>query len=109
MLPDRTEGIRTGNTTKAKGHKMIRNIVFDFGGVIADLDIGNAISAFKSLGIGDVENTSTPTCKTGLSSKSKTGRRTPKASSRKSAAFPGTASPTARSRKPGWLSLRASA
>lgn len=55
MLPDRTEGIRTGNTTKAKGHKMIRNIVFDFGGVIADLDIGNAISAFKSLGIWDVE------------------------------------------------------
>lgn len=34
---------------------MIKNLVFDFGGVIADLDMQNAVSAFKALGIKDVE------------------------------------------------------
>ena len=34
---------------------MKNTIVFDFGGVIADLDIRKAIAAFKSLGIADVE------------------------------------------------------
>ena len=34
---------------------MIKNIVFDFGGVIADLDKQKAVEAFKSLGIQEAE------------------------------------------------------
>ena len=34
---------------------MIKNIVFDFGGVIADLDRQKAVEAFKSLGIQEAE------------------------------------------------------
>lgn len=32
---------------------MIKNLVFDFGGVVADLDFGQAIRAFESIGVYD--------------------------------------------------------
>lgn len=54
---------------------MKNTIVFDFGGVIADLDIRKAVTAFKLLGIADVEKYLDPYLQSaGLFLRLKTGK-----------------------------------
>lgn len=53
---------------------MIKNIVFDFGGVIADLDKQKAVEAFKSLGIQEAEKYLDPYLQSGAFLEAENGK-----------------------------------
>lgn len=46
----------TDITQKIKKYDMIRNVLFDLGGVIMDIDRSRCVEAFKALGFADVED-----------------------------------------------------